>query len=94
MIINRNKKYYDKRLNKLFSRLKFFNIKKVNSAIIFGAGVTGKYLIKQLKKNKIRVINIVDNDSKLWGKKIDKINIISLSQLKKNTPQNLFLSPA
>ena len=93
MIINRNEKYYDKRLNKLFSRLKFFNIKKVNSAIIFGAGVTGKYLIKQLKKNKIRVINIVDNDSKLWGKKIDKINIISLSQLKKKyTSEPVFIA--
>jgi len=78
----KEKKYYNKFLKKTFSKFDKFDITK--PLIIFGAGTVGRYLLKSLKINNIKVSHFVDNDPKILNNKIDGIEIISYKKLKNN----------
>jgi len=48
-----------------------------NSLVLFGAGALGRFVLKGLRKAGVEPIAFADNDSRLWGARIDDLPILS-----------------
>ena len=57
-------------------------LNKITECVVYGAGQMGHSLVKILLTCNIKIINIIDRDEKLWGSKIEGIEIISFYQSK------------
>ncbi|WP_186429898.1 glycosyltransferase [Clostridium sp. BSD9I1] len=55
---------------------------EIKNVAIFGAMKTGLYLLSDLKKENINVINFIDNNVNMQGKKIAEIEIVSMDSIK------------
>lgn len=78
-----------KPLEYYFRRFPAFDFNKHREVILFGAAKMGKINIDLFKKNKVRVLAIVDNDPIKVGEKIKGVPIIGIPRLlsyQKSTP--------
>lgn len=54
----------------------------IKNVVIFGAMKTGLYLLNDLKKENINVLNFIDNNVNMHGKEIEGIEIVSIESIK------------
>lgn len=55
---------------------------EIKDVAIFGAMKTGLYLLNDLKKEKINVVNFIDSNVNMQGKKVGEIEIVSIESIK------------
>lgn len=70
-LLNEIKKYEGKRH---FERI-YNKIKECKNICIWGTGIAGKLVYEKLKADNVEVALFLDNDKKMWGRKIDGISI-------------------
>lgn len=54
-----------------------------SDVFMYGGGITGRRILKELKPYQINIKYIVDDDMNKWGNTLENIEIISYSQLEK-----------
>ncbi len=89
------KKFIEKNIGNYLERIKkmnpYFDLKKQNKVILFGADILGEEFLKVCKSNKIKVEAVCDNNQSKKGKHILGVKIISIDELVKYPKNKLII---